>query len=116
MDKLSILEIKRERIRDPGKLRLVHAEYESLATVREHDIPGSPKLDALCNELKEVNAALWDIEDRLRAIERDGNFGSEFIDLARSVYRTNDRRAAIKQEINLMFDSDIAEAKSYEAY
>lgn len=115
-DKLSILEIKTERIRDPEKLRHVQAEYECLLAGRDLYLPASWKLDALFAELKSVNEALWDIEDRLRAHERKGDFGEEFVCLARSVYRTNDRRAEIKRRINRMLHSDIAEAKSYEAY
>lgn len=116
LDKLSILEIKSERIQDAENLRFVHAERDSLMASCVRTIPRSPELDALSRQLKEVNAALWDVEDRLRTLERNGDFGEEFVRLARSVYRTNDRRAAIKREINLLLKSDIAEAKSYEAY
>lgn len=116
LDKLSILEIKSERIRDPEKLRYVRAEYESLAASRDRNVPDTAEIGTLCAELKAANAALWDIEDRLRVLEREGEFGEEFVKLARSVYLTNDRRAEIKRRINIMLNSDIAEAKSYEAY
>lgn len=115
-DKLSILEIKTERIRDPDRLRHVQAEYECLLAGREFYLPASWKLEALFAELKCVNEELWDIEDRLRVHERSGDFGEEFVRLARSVYLTNDRRAEIKWRINRMLKSDIAEAKSYEPY
>ncbi len=122
-DKLSILEIKTERIQDPEKLRQVQAEYESLLASRDLHLSASRKLDtlvsgldALIAELRAVNASLWEIEDRLRVHERDEDFGEDFIRLARSVYRTNDRRAEIKRQINLMLKSDIVEAKSYESY
>lgn len=115
-DKLTILEIKSERISDAEKLRHVRAERESLERARGRDIPPSPELDALYAELKALNEALWDIEDRLRVLERAGDFDEAFVGLARSVYITNDRRAAVKLRINRMLGSDIAEAKSYEAY
>lgn len=115
-DKLSILEIKSQRISDPEKLAHVRAELESLEKSRRQEALLSEELDRLYAELKVVNESLWDIEDNLRALERDGNFGKKFVALARSVYLTNDRRAALKREINLMLNSDIAEAKSYEAY
>jgi hypothetical protein len=115
-DKLTILEIKSERISDAEKLRHVRAERESLEMARDRDVAPSPELDALYAELKALNEALWDIEDRLRVLERAGDFGADFVGLARSVYITNDRRAAVKLRINRMLGSDIAEAKSYEAY
>lgn len=115
-DKLSILEIKLQRISDPEKLAHVRAELDALEKSRRREIVLSTVLDRLRAELSVVNETLWDVEDRLRVLERDRNFGEEFVALARSVYLTNDRRAAIKREINLMLDSDIAEAKSYEVY
>lgn len=115
-DKLSILEIKSQRISDPEKLAHVGAELESLEKSRRQEALLSKELDRLYAELKVVNESLWNIEDSLRDLERDGNFGRKFVALARSVYLTNDRRAALKREINLMLDSDIAEVKSYEAH
>ncbi|MEX2454757.1 MAG: DUF6165 family protein [Rhodospirillaceae bacterium] len=115
-DKLSILEIKTERIRDRDRRRHVQAEYECLLAGRDLHLPASWKLDALFAELKSVNEELWDIEDRLRVHERDGDFGEEFVRLVRSVYLTKDRRAEIKQDFNRMLNGDIAEAKSCETY
>lgn len=116
LDKLSILEIKAERISDPDKLRHVRAERETLAASRNGAIPASPEIDALFAELRAVNSALWEIEDNIRVLERNGDFGTEFVSLARSVYRTNDRRAEIKRDINRILGSDIAEEKSYEEF
>ncbi|MEX2454809.1 MAG: DUF6165 family protein [Rhodospirillaceae bacterium] len=116
LDKLSILEIKAERISDPDKLRHIRAERETLAASRSGAIAASPEIDALFAELRAVNSALWDIEDDIRVLERNGDFGTEFVRLARSVYRTNDRRAEIKRDINRILGSDIAEEKSYEEF
>lgn len=115
-DKISILEIKSERISDAEKLRNVRFELEALSETREKEIPADPKLTELYDNLKSVNEELWVIEDDIRDCERDSDFGEEFIRLARAVYFTNDRRAAIKKEINLHLGSKIVEEKSYAAY
>ena len=108
LDKISILEIKSERITDADKLKNVRTELEHLLVVAEaHRHP------ALESELKEVNEALWDIEDRIRVKERLQEFDDEFIELARSVYVTNDQRADIKREINKAAGSELVEEKSY---
>ncbi len=115
IDKLAILEIKAERIPDPGKLANVKREFSLLRDLRvSHDICGS-RLDALAAELKTVNASLWDTEDSIRRCERAGDFGTGFIELARRVYTENDRRAAIKREINVLFGSAIVEEKYFTA-
>jgi len=116
LDKISILEIKRERISSPEKLTHIVAEWETLERSRLAAGIASPEVDALRAELKSVNETLWDIEDRLRVLERGRTFDDDFVQLARSVYLTNDRRAAIKLKINDLLGSDIAEAKSYESY
>lgn len=115
-DKISILEIKSERISDAEKLRNVRFELEALSETREKEIPADPKLTELYDNLKSVNEELWVIEDDIRDCERDSDFGEDFIRLARAVYFTNDRRAAIKKEINLHLGSKIVEEKSYAAY
>ncbi|TVR97452.1 MAG: hypothetical protein EA406_09465 [Rhodospirillales bacterium] len=113
LDKLTILEIKSERLSDPSSLRHVEAELASLERARRHAIRDSEDLRRLCALLKAINERLWDIEDRIRAHERAGDFGLGFIKLARSVYITNDRRFAIKRRINQLLNTDIAEAKGY---
>jgi hypothetical protein len=116
IDKITILEIKRERIQDAAKLRNVGVELEVLTKARDTAIPSSEPLNELTTELKTVNEALWQIEDDIRDCERRGDFGPRFIELARSVYRQNDRRAAIKRQINELLGSVIVEEKSYRAY
>ena len=116
IDKITILEIKRERIKDAAKLRNVLAELELVAKARDAAIPASAALARLTAELKVVNETLWEIEDDLRHCERAGDFGGRFIALARSVYRQNDRRSAIKRQINELLGSGILEEKSYTPY
>jgi hypothetical protein len=116
VDKITILEIKTERIQDAGKLKNVRLELETLAAARDQSLAPSPELAALTAELKRMNAALWDIEDQIRDCERRQDFGPEFIRLARSVYHSNDRRAAVKREINELLGSALIEEKSYAAY
>ena len=117
IDKITILEIKAERITDPVRLGHVRTELAALGATRAAALAQSPPaLTTLTAALKQVNQALWDIEDEIRACERRQDFGARFIALARSVYRTNDRRAALKNEINTLLDSALVEVKSYEKY
>jgi tetratricopeptide (TPR) repeat protein len=116
LDKISILEIKRERISDKDKLRNVHRELGVLAEARDRGIPRSAELEPLVSELKAVNEALWDVEDELRECEQRRQFGPRFVELARSVYHSNDRRAAIKRTINERLGSSILEEKGYRSY
>jgi len=116
VDKITILEIKASHLSSPQKLANVRAELKALATARDAVVPASPALHELTAALKGVNAALWRIEDEIRDCERAGDFGATFIALARSVYRTNDERAAIKRRINQLLDAEIVEEKSYAAY
>ncbi len=116
LDKLVILEIKAERIRDPAKLRNVHVERAALTAVRARCVPDWPELHPLIAELKTVNEAIWEAEDELRLRERARDFGPSFIELARSVYRNNDRRAALKRTINERLGSALIEEKGYRAY
>lgn len=115
-DKLTILEIKAERITDPEKMSHIAAERETLERSRVEHLPAVAELDELRTRLKSINEALWDIEDSIRDHEREGTFDEDFIQLARDVYRTNDQRAEIKRRINAILGSDIAEAKSYRPY
>ncbi len=116
LDKISILEIKAERLDQPDKLANVRHELTKLVAIRDHASPADPSLDEAASELREVNLALWDIEDEIRDCERRQDFGPRFVELARSVYRSNDRRSAIKQRINRAAGSDIVEEKSYTEY
>ena len=113
IDKLTIIQIKLERINDPGKLENLRKEYDILkkATVKliHQD-------DPLYISLYRVNCELWDIEDRIRDLERRKDFGEEFIRTARSVYICNDKRSVIKREINIRTASGLIEEKSYEKY
>jgi Flp pilus assembly protein TadD len=113
VDKITILEIKSERITDAGKLRNVRLELSVLRQARARALPPSGQLDALTAELKAVNAGLWEAEDAVRACERRGDFGPLFVGLARSVYHQNDRRAALKRKINELLGSQLVEEKSY---
>jgi vacuolar-type H+-ATPase subunit I/STV1 len=116
LDKISILEIKLERIADERALALVRRELASLQSVRAQALPESSQLISLTTELKRANETLWDLEDSIRECERAQRFDARFVELARSIYRTNDRRAALKRQINELLSSSIAEVKSYSAY
>lgn len=116
LDKLTILEIKSERIDDPTKVSNVKTELTLLQQAWDQHIEHHHKLDELKGALREVNEALWEIEDGIRDEERNKRFEEEFIRLARAVYFTNDKRAAIKKEINLFLGSEIVEEKSYQDY
>jgi hypothetical protein len=116
LDKLTILEIKSERMSDPAKLANVRRELELL----RETWAGSPlsvrDVAALVAQLREVNGELWDIEDGIRAREAAKTFDAGFVELARSVYHRNDRRAEIKRELNVLLGSEILEEKSYKPY
>jgi uncharacterized protein DUF6165 len=115
-DKITILEIKLERLSDAAQLRNVRSELAQLRTVWDRPGVRPAAVAALTRELKQINASLWAIEDEIRDCERRQEFGPGFIELARAVYRTNDRRAEIKRAINLSAGSAIIEEKSYQAY
>lgn len=115
VDKITILEIKSERIADAGKLANVATELRLLRE-RLGAVEADPAVARLHAALKGVNEELWVIEDDIRDCERGGDFGPKFIELARSVYRTNDRRAELKREINVALGSAILEEKSYKPY
>jgi len=116
IDKITILEIKFEKILDASKRMNVGRELEALSISLEQNIIISTDLAALKLNLKKVNEVLWDIEDDIRSCERKSDFGPIFVKLARSVYFQNDRRAALKKEINVLLGSDIIEEKSYAKY
>ena len=118
LDKYSILQIKSERITDPVALKNVYRELESLQPAVDaiRSLESSGALGALQNQLLEVNTSLWEVEDVLRGLEKSKDFGPSFVAAARRVYQLNDRRAAVKKEINLLTGSDLIEEKSYEKY
>lgn len=113
IDKLTILQLKLERIHENEKLKNLRKEYDVLKDRAAAILSTS---DPLYKSLYEINRELWDIEDRIRELERKSDFGEEFIATARSVYIKNDRRAEIKREINLRTSSDLIEEKSYRKY
>jgi Flp pilus assembly protein TadD len=113
LDKLTILEIKRERIREGPKLQNVHIELGSLLAARTRALPRSTELDRLEAQLKRVNERLWEIEDEIRLHEKQQDFGSRFVELARSIYKNNDERARLKKAINALIGSVLVEEKSY---
>lgn len=113
VDKLTIIEIKLSKIRDSSKLDNLRREYEILDAAVKEIIN---KDDSLYRELYDINLKLWDIEDRIRELEKNRDFGGQFIETARSVYFTNDRRAELKRMINDQTGSDLIEEKSYEDY
>jgi len=115
IDKITILEIKNERITAPAALINVGKELALLAQAVTV-VMAQPKICQLKDSLKTVNQALWDVEDRLRDKERVQDFGAEFVELARSVYRLNDQRATLKKHINTELASEIVEEKSYRPY
>lgn len=117
VDKLSILEIKLLNIKDEGKIKNVYKELETLNPYFQDllDIYGI-KMKNLYTRISNINKALWDIEDAIRDKEKAEEFDEEFVELARSVYITNDQRAAVKKEINLLTKSKLVEEKSYSDY
>ena len=116
LDKITILEIKSERIRDPEKLHHIRTELESLEQHWRDTVGDPARIDGERSELKAINEKLWEIEDAIREEEAEGRFGERFVALARSVYFTNDERAAIKKRVNLALGSRFVEEKSYRDY
>jgi hypothetical protein len=112
-DKITILTIKSEWLRDATQLQNVHKELALLSGAFFAAVSHSPAFDALFGALTEVNRKLWTIEDAIRLCEKHGDFGKEFVTLARSVYQQNDERARLKREINALLGSDLIEEKSY---
>jgi hypothetical protein len=116
LDKVTILEIKSERIVAKAKLKNITAELEQVKALLTDPIFAKPAVQKLVAELKAVNEVLWDIEDRIREQEALENFGDRFVDLARAVYVTNDKRAQIKKKLNKATGSALVEEKSYKDY
>ena len=115
IDKISILLIKKKNIKDQKKLEFIKQELEILQNTLDQSLDNK-KIEFYLNKLISINSQLWKIEDEIRDCEREKNFDQKFIDLARSVYITNDKRSALKLEINNLFGSKLVEVKSYEKY
>ena len=116
LDKLSILEIKLEKIKDKASLEEINKEYKILKEVKNSYIEPTNRIKDLFDQIKNVNKNLWDVEDQLRIYEKNKDFGDNFIKLARSVYFNNDKRSKIKLEINNFLGSNIKEIKLYAKY
>ena len=113
LDKISILEIKTQKITDKKNLEEVRKEYKALKEAQESSVELTDVVKKLFIELKKVNVNLWEIEDKIRICEKENDFGKDFIELARGVYINNDKRAKIKSDINKLLGSNIKEVKSY---
>ena len=113
LDKISILEIKLDNIKDKDKLVEINKEYKSLVETKKSNIEISENLEKLVNQLKEINLKLWNIEEQKRLCEKNSDFGKNFIQLSRNVYLNNDKRAKVKSDINKLLGSNIKEVKSY---
>ena len=116
LDKISILEIKKDKISDKNKIKFINDEYTILKNQYKKNIKANDKLDALFKLLKGVNSKLWVIEDSKRMCEKNSDFGENFIRLSRDVHFLNDTRAKIKLEINNLTGSKIKEIKNYNKY
>ena len=115
-DKINILEIKLEKIKDKNNLAEINKEYKVLKNAQNSNVEITDKIEKLFNEIKEVNTNLWNIEDKLRICEKNKDYGKNFIELARAVYLNNDKRSIIKLEINKILGSNIKEIKQYVSY
>jgi Family of unknown function (DUF6165) len=116
IDKITILQIKSDRMTDPTKVANVRVELGLLQTTWQASPHAAQDIQKEWSDLRRINEALWDIEDKIRDKERDRQFDQEFIELARAVYVTNDERAAVKRIINTKLGSRIVEEKSYAQY
>lgn len=115
VDRMTILQIKAKRMKDRAKLRHVRAELATLWRIRADRINDQPRYNELARELRQVNGRLWLVEDELRACETRGDFGTRFVELARSVYRLNDRRFELKRRVNQLAGASIVEQKEFGA-
>ena len=116
LDKISILEIKLEKVKDNDSKEEIKKEYKILKEIQTNSIKMTDKIKNLTQSVKNVNIELWDIEDKLRIYEKNKDFGKNFIELARGVYFNNDKRAKLKSEINKILKSNIREIKQYINY
>ena len=115
IDKLSILQVKKTKVKDEKKLEFINNEFELLYNFSLEYLNDS-EIESIFHQLVDVNSSLWDIEDKLRVLESEAKFDEEFVKLARNVYFTNDERFRLKNEINLISNSEIREIKDYVKY
>ena len=115
IDKLSILQVKKNNVKDENKLVFIKKEFELLYNFSSEYL-SNPETESIYHRLVEVNSNLWEVEDKLRIMEKEQRFDEEFVSLARKVYFTNDERFRLKNEINLITDSEIREIKDYVKY
>ena len=113
MDKISVLEIKKDRVQNPQKIENVQSELDLLQSVCEQHLSRNDDLASLYAELKLVNERLWDLENRIRRLESVEDFGEDFVRTARQIHKDNDRRAGIKRDINQALNSELIEEKEY---
>ena len=116
LDKISILEIKQEKIKDPNKLKFIKDEYSILKDQLDTNVKSTSEINELYKSLKEINSKLWVIEDDKRLCEKEKKFDEKFIKLSRDVHFLNDERARVKLEINTLMNSNIKEIKEYTDY
>ena len=116
LDKLSILEIKLDKIKNPALLQEIKKDYNIINEAKNKNINSSNEINVLYTDLKKINEQLWEIEDKIRLCEKNSDFKDKFIQLARDVYLKNDKRAKIKLEINKILGSNIREVKQYTQY
>ena len=116
LDKISILEIKKEKIKDSEKLKFINDEYKVLKDQLDKNVKSDKKLEEFFNNLKKTNLKLWSIEDDKRMCEKNSDFGEKFIKLSREIHFLNDNRSKVKLEINVYTDSQIREIKQYTSY
>ena len=116
LDKLSILEIKLNKIKNPALLQEIKKDYNIINEAKNKNITSSEEINVLYTDLKKINEQLWEIEDKIRLCEKNSDFKDKFIQLARDVYLKNDKRSKIKLEINKILGSNIQEVKQYTQY
>ena len=116
LDKLSILEIKLNKIKNPALLQEIKNEYNIINEAKNKNVTSSEKINVIYADLKKINEQLWEIEDKIRLCEKNSDFNDKFIQLARDVYFKNDKRSKIKSEINKISGSNIQEVKQYTPY
>jgi predicted nucleic acid-binding Zn-ribbon protein len=116
IDKITILEIKEQRLKSPAAVANVRKELTALTRTVQDMRPRPAELDVLKSKLKLINETLWEIEDRIRAKEAEQSFDRQFVELARSIYFNNDERGQLKREINELMQSELVEEKQYTAY
>ena len=116
IDKMTILEIKKEKISDEKSLSIINKEYSSLQGTVQKDVKINDEIKNLWNELKKINLKLWEVEDGIRLCEKNKKFDEKFVELARSVYKCNDVRSKLKLKINQLTGSNLQEVKQYTEY